>query len=50
MNELDIEKLERLCALIEIVEDETAYRYLLNILKITVEIYAREKRDERQEG
>jgi hypothetical protein len=46
MNELDIEKLERLCALIEIVEDETTYRYLLDMLKITVAKYAKEKRDE----
>jgi hypothetical protein len=46
VGELDIEKLERLCALIEVVEDETAYEYLLHILKITVEKYAKEKRDD----
>jgi hypothetical protein len=43
MGNLDIEKLERLCALIEVVNDEITYRYLLDILKITVELYAREK-------
>ena len=45
MEDLDIEKLERLCALIEVVEDEQAYRYLLDIMKITVEVYARSKNE-----
>lgn len=46
MENLDIEKLERLCALIEVVDDERSYRMLLDILKLVVEKYAKGVSDE----
>lgn len=45
LDDLDMEKLERLCALIETVDDERSYSMLLDILKLFVERYAGGKDD-----
>lgn len=42
---LDLKELTLLCALIEEVNDQTTYEYLLDILKLTVEKYAKELKD-----
>lgn len=42
MDKLDIDKIEKLCALIEVIDDERAYAMLLDLLKLVVEKYAKD--------